>query len=181
MARRPPRFDHVAKLLCSINNAENEPPTNHARSRSRFSSILGARSFMTAMCVALYPRSGTGGIGGGRPSSVAGGTTQRRNRILASNSPPARLVLVKLSRNASSLSTDIYILALHATVCMAQGDPDHPGSPTLCEHYSPCRQSRPSYNICWRLPSLPRLPPVPPDDICVRCVPPFQWKKLIPS
>src|SRR6266446_44604 len=59
----------LAKLLFHHANAENEPPTEIMRAVDRdFRSILGARSFMTAMCVALDPRSGAGSIvGAGHP------------------------------------------------------------------------------------------------------------------
>jgi sigma-B regulation protein RsbU (phosphoserine phosphatase) len=72
----------LAKLLFHHANAENETPTEIMRAVDRdFRSILGARSFMTAMCVALDPRSGAGSVVGSRPSAIAGGTKQRRNRI----------------------------------------------------------------------------------------------------
>src|SRR5882762_7868796 len=59
----------LAKLLFHHANAENETPDEIMRAVDRdFRSILGARSFMTAMCVALDPRSGAGRIvGAGHP------------------------------------------------------------------------------------------------------------------
>ena len=53
----------LAKLLFHHGNAENETPTEIMRAVDRdFRSIFGARSFMTAMCVALDPQSGAGSM-----------------------------------------------------------------------------------------------------------------------
>src|SRR5438874_12642648 len=59
----------LAKLLFHHANAENETPAEIMRAVDRdFRSILGARSFMTAMCVALDPQCGASRIvGAGHP------------------------------------------------------------------------------------------------------------------
>src|SRR5881398_3786485 len=59
----------LAKLLFHHANGENDTPAEIMRAVDRdFRSILGARSFMTAMCVALDPPSGASRIvGAGHP------------------------------------------------------------------------------------------------------------------
>src|SRR5204862_4321994 len=77
----------LAKLLFHHANAENETPTEIMRAVDRdFRSILGARSFLTAMCVALDPRRGAGSIvGAGHPPLLVA----RHNRATASIPPPS--------------------------------------------------------------------------------------------
>src|SRR5205814_1126699 len=69
----------LAKLLFHHANAENETPAEIMRAVDRdFRSILGARSFMTAMCVALDPQSGAGRIvGAGHPPVLSRRMTSR--------------------------------------------------------------------------------------------------------
>jgi phosphoserine phosphatase RsbU/P len=82
-----------AKLLFHHASVENEAPAEIMRAVDRdFRSILGARSFMTAMCVALDPQSGAASIvGAGHPPLLvarrSGGT-----EAIASESPPLGLL-----------------------------------------------------------------------------------------
>jgi serine phosphatase RsbU (regulator of sigma subunit) len=83
----------LAKLLFHHANGENDTPAEimHAVDRD-FRSILGARSFMTAMCVALDVERGAGSIvGAGHPPLLIArgdGVTES----IASTSPPLGLV-----------------------------------------------------------------------------------------
>ena len=83
----------LAKLLFHHANGENDTPSGimHAVDRD-FRSILGARSFMTAMCVALDMKRGAGSIvGAGHPPLLiarGNGATES----IASTSPPLGLV-----------------------------------------------------------------------------------------
>jgi sigma-B regulation protein RsbU (phosphoserine phosphatase) len=83
----------LAKLLFHHASVQNDAPAKimHAVDRD-FRSILGARSFMTAMCVALDPRTGQASIvGAGHPPLLVarrdGGT-----EAIASESPPRGLM-----------------------------------------------------------------------------------------
>ena len=83
----------LAKLLFHHANAENDTPAGIMQAVDRdFRSILGARSFMTAMCVALDLEKGGGSIvGAGHPPLVIArgdGATES----IASTSPPLGLV-----------------------------------------------------------------------------------------
>src|SRR5206468_314978 len=84
----------LAKLLFHHANAENDTPPGimHAVDRD-FRSILGARSFMTAMCVALDLEKGAGSVvGAGHPPLLIArrdGATES----IASTSPPLGLVM----------------------------------------------------------------------------------------
>src|ERR1700704_984385 len=83
----------LAKLLFHHANAENETPTEIMRAVDRdFRSILGARSFMTAMCVALDPQTGAGSIvGAGHPPLLVA-RHDGKTESIASTSPPLGLV-----------------------------------------------------------------------------------------
>jgi sigma-B regulation protein RsbU (phosphoserine phosphatase) len=83
----------LAKLLFHHANAENETPAEIMRAVDRdFRSILGARSFMTAMCVALDPQSGAGSIvGAGHPPLLVA-RHDGQTESIASTSPPLGLV-----------------------------------------------------------------------------------------
>ena len=83
----------LAKLLFHHASVQNDAPAKimHAVDRD-FRSILGARSFMTAMCVALDPQTGQASIvGAGHPPLLVarrdGGT-----EAIASESPPLGLM-----------------------------------------------------------------------------------------
>jgi phosphoserine phosphatase RsbU/P len=83
----------LAKLLFFHANTENGTPAEIMRAVDRdFRSILGARSFMTAMCVALDSESGAGSIvGAGHPPLLItrnDGATES----IPSTSPPLGLV-----------------------------------------------------------------------------------------
>ena len=83
----------LAKLLFHHANGENDTPAGimHAVDRD-FRSILGARSFMTAMCVALDMETGAGSVvGAGHPPLLIArgdGATES----ITSTSPPLGLV-----------------------------------------------------------------------------------------
>lgn len=83
----------LAKLLFHHASVENDAPAEIMRVVDRdFRSILGARSFMTAMCVALDPKTGAASIvGAGHPPLLVA----RRNgaiEAILSASPPLGLV-----------------------------------------------------------------------------------------
>lgn len=83
----------LAKLLFHHASVENDLPAEIMRLVDRdFHSIVGARSFMTAMCVALDPATGAASIvGAGHPPLLvarANGGTES----IASSSPPLGLV-----------------------------------------------------------------------------------------
>ena len=83
----------LAKLLFHHANGENDTPAGIMHTVDRdFRSILGARSFMTAMCVALNVETGAGSIvGAGHPPLLIArgdGATES----IASTSPPLGLV-----------------------------------------------------------------------------------------
>jgi sigma-B regulation protein RsbU (phosphoserine phosphatase) len=83
----------LAKLLFHHGTAENNQPTQVMEAvNNDFRSIFGARSFMTAMCVALDPATGRAGIvGAGHPPLLvarAGGRTES----ISSSAPPLGLL-----------------------------------------------------------------------------------------
>jgi len=83
----------LAKLLFHHGSVENRNPTEIMRAvNNDFRSIFGARSFMTAMCVALQPTTGRATVvGAGHPPLLvarrAGGTEE-----IASSAPPLGLL-----------------------------------------------------------------------------------------
>jgi sigma-B regulation protein RsbU (phosphoserine phosphatase) len=123
----------LAKLLFHHASVENDAPAEIMRAVDRdFRSILGARSFMTAMCVALDPRSGEATIvGAGHPPLLVA----RRNggtESIASESPPLGLVTAsKFRETAVQLDAgDLFLLytdGLYATARKSQRrlTPDH--------------------------------------------------------
>src|SRR6266853_1002685 len=117
----------LAKLLFHHANAENETPTEIMRAVDRdFRSILGARSFMTAMCVALDPRSGAGSIvGAGHPPLLVARHNGETESI-ASTSPPLGLVAgSSFSETPVRLSSgDLFLL--YTDGLYGAGDTDHP-------------------------------------------------------
>ena len=83
----------LAKLLFHHASVENEAPAEIMRLVDRdFRSILGARCFMTAMCVALNPTTGAASIvGAGHPPLLVARRSGETESI-ASSSPPLGLV-----------------------------------------------------------------------------------------
>src|SRR5262249_61869336 len=84
----------LAKLLFHHGSGEHDTPASLMEAVNHdFSSIFGARSFMTAMCVALDPATGQGGVvGAGHPPLLvvrSAGKTQS----IPSVGPP--LVMIK--------------------------------------------------------------------------------------
>ena len=105
----------LAKLLFHHANGENDTPAGimHAVDRD-FRSILGARSFMTAMCVALNVETGAGSIvGAGHPPLLierGDGATES----IASTSPPLGLVATsEIYRNRNGIARWRLVSALH--------------------------------------------------------------------
>jgi sigma-B regulation protein RsbU (phosphoserine phosphatase) len=83
----------LAKLLFHHGTAENNQPVQIMEAvNNDFRSIFGARSFMTAMCVALDTRTGKAGVvGAGHPPLLvarAGGRTES----ISSSAPPLGLL-----------------------------------------------------------------------------------------
>jgi sigma-B regulation protein RsbU (phosphoserine phosphatase) len=123
----------LAKLLFHHASVENDAPAKimHAIDRD-FRSILGARSFMTAMCVALDPRTGKASIvGAGHPPLLVarrGGGTE----AIASESPPLGLMAAPNFRETQLqlLKGDLFLLYTDGLYATASGDqrrltPDH--------------------------------------------------------
>ncbi|MEO5721627.1 MAG: SpoIIE family protein phosphatase [Chthoniobacterales bacterium] len=83
----------LAKLLFQHGAAENEEPATIMRAVNQdFRSIFGARSFMTAMCVALDPETGRAAVvGAGHPPLLVSRSTGETLSI-PSSAPPLGLV-----------------------------------------------------------------------------------------
>ena len=83
----------LAKLLFHHASVENDAPAEIMRVVDRdFRSMLGARCFMTAMCVALNPKTGAASIvGAGHPPLLVARFNGKTESI-ASSSPPLGLV-----------------------------------------------------------------------------------------
>jgi len=83
----------LAKLLFHHASVENDAPAEIMRVVDRdFHSMLGARCFMTAMCVALNPKTGAASIvGAGHPPLLVARFNGKTESI-ASSSPPLGLV-----------------------------------------------------------------------------------------
>ncbi len=123
----------LAKLLFHHASVENDAPAEimHAVDRD-FRSILSARAFMTAMCVALDPESGEASVvGAGHPPLLVarqGGGTE----AIPSESPPLGLVAASNFREtAVRLGTgDLFLLYTDGLYASAKGNqrrltPDH--------------------------------------------------------
>ena len=115
----------LAKLLFHHANGENDTPAGimHAVDRD-FRSILGARSFMTAMCVALDMEKGAGSIvGAGHPPLLIArgdGATES----IASTSPPLGLVATS-SFNETEMELhggDLFLLYTDGLYGVGPGD-----------------------------------------------------------
>ncbi len=123
----------LAKLLFHHASVENDAPVEIMQAVDRdFRSVLGARAFMTAMCVALDPQSGDASIvGAGHPPLLIArrdGTTE----AIASESPPLGLVTASNFRETSlRLGTgDLFLLYTDGLYASANGNlrrltPDH--------------------------------------------------------
>src|SRR5205823_8615532 len=83
----------LAKLLFHYGSVEHDAPTTvMERVNSDFRSIFGARSFMTAMCVALDPASGRASVvGAGHPPLLVARTNGRTESV-PSSAPPLGLL-----------------------------------------------------------------------------------------
>ena len=83
----------LAKLLFHHGTAEHHAPTEIMEAvNNDFRSIFGARSFMTAMCVALDPSTGRAAVvGAGHPPLLVA-RTGGRTEAIASSAPPLGLL-----------------------------------------------------------------------------------------
>jgi sigma-B regulation protein RsbU (phosphoserine phosphatase) len=83
----------LAKLLFHHASVEHDAPAEIMRVVDRdFRSMLGARCFMTAMCVALNPKTGTASIvGAGHPPLLVA-RLNGKTELITSSSPPLGLV-----------------------------------------------------------------------------------------
>ena len=83
----------LAKLLFHHGTAEHHAPTEIMEAvNNDFRSIFGARSFMTAMCVALDPATGRATVvGAGHPPLLVA-RTGGRTEAIASSAPPLGLL-----------------------------------------------------------------------------------------
>lgn len=93
----------LAKLLFHHGTAEHHTPTEIMEAvNNDFRSIFGARSFMTAMCVALDPRTGRATVvGAGHPPLLVARTGGRTESI-PSSAPPLGLL-----ERSEFLETDV--------------------------------------------------------------------------
>src|SRR5437870_1262869 len=170
----------LAKLLFHHANAENETPTEIMRAVDRdFRSILGARSFMTAMCVALDPRSGAGSIvGAGHPPLLVARHNGETESI-ASTSPPLGLVAgSSFSETPVRLSSgDLFLL--YTDGLYGAGESDQPRlAPALVAKQllaAPGNAQSFLQNLLRDSVSSSTTP-VPPDDIAALVVRRFNGK-----
>jgi phosphoserine phosphatase RsbU/P len=123
----------LAKLLFHHATVENDAPAEIMQAVDRdFRSILGARAFMTAMCVALDPQSGEASIvGAGHPPLLVArrdGATE----MIGSESPPLGLVAASNFRETALRlgAGDLFLLYTDGLYASASGvqrrlTPDH--------------------------------------------------------
>ena len=170
----------LAKLLFHHANAENETPTEIMRAVDRdFRSILGARSFMTAMCVALDPRSGAASIvGAGHPPLLVARHNGETESI-ASTSPPLGLVAgSSFSETPLRLSSgDLFLL--YTDGLYGAGDTDHPRlAPTMVakQLLAVPGNAQSFLQHLLRDSVSSSATPVPPDDIAALVVRRFNGK-----
>src|SRR5438477_2631151 len=164
----------LAKLLFHHANGENDTLAGimHAVDRD-FRSILGARSFMTAMCVALDPQSGAGSIvGAGHPPLLVA-RHDGQTVSIASTSPPLGLVAgsnfnetpVRLSRG------DLFLLYTDGLYGVGQSDDRHFAPAQVAQQLLSApgnAQSALQDFLCQ--PAPPPSTVVPPDDIAALAV-----------
>ena len=119
----------LAKLLFQHGSVEhNEPAAIMRAVNNDFRSIFGARSFMTAMCVALEPESGRATVvGAGHPPLIVtrkDGTTES----IASSAPPLGLV-----ERSDFTESNVHLEAGDAFVLYTDGvyGSDQPNQPRL--------------------------------------------------
>jgi serine phosphatase RsbU (regulator of sigma subunit) len=164
----------LAKLLFHHANAENETPTEIMRAVDRdFRSILGARSFMTAMCVALDPRSGAGSIvGAGHPPLLVARHNGETESI-ASTSPPLGLVAGSSFNETPVRLSSGDLFLLYTDGLYGAGETDHP-------RLAPAMVAKQLLAVPGNAQSFLRhllrdsvsssATPVPPDDIAALVV-----------
>lgn len=118
----------LAKLLFHHANAENETPAEIMCAVDRdFRSILGARSFMTAMCVALDSQTGAATVvGAGHPPLLVA-RHDGKTESIASASPPLGLVArSKFSETPMQFgSGDLFLLYTDGLYGSVNGDHRH--------------------------------------------------------
>ena len=164
----------LAKLLFHHANGENDTPSGimHAVDRD-FRSILGARSFMTAMCVALDVESGAGTIvGAGHPPLLIArgdGATES----IASASPPLGLVAASsFTETPMELcGGDLFLLYTDGLYGVGQSDDRRLAPAQVAQQLLSApgsAQSALQDFLCQ--PATPPSTVVPPDDIAALAV-----------
>src|SRR5204862_215700 len=144
-----------------------------------FRSILGARSFMTAMCVALDPPSGAGSIvGAGHPPLLVARHNGETESI-ASTSPPLGLVAgSSFSETPVRLSSgDLFLL--YTDGLYGAGETDHPRlAPAMVakQLLAVPGNAQSFVQPLLRDSASSSTTPVPPDDIAALVVRRFNGK-----
>lgn len=164
----------LAKLLFHHANAENETPAEIMRAVDRdFRSILGARSFMTAMCVALDVESGAGSIvGAGHPPLLVARHTGQTESI-ASASPPLGLVAASsFSETPLQLSGgDLFLLYTDGLYGAGQANEPRLAPAEVAKQLLGAPGNVQSFlHDLLREPIASPAGPVPPDDIAALAV-----------
>ena len=164
----------LAKLLFHHANVENDTPAEIMRAVDRdFRSILGARSFMTAMCVALDLRNGTGSIvGAGHPPLLvtrSDGATES----IPSTSPPLGLVAASsFTETTMQLrSGDLVLLYTDGLYGVGDGNDRRLAPAQVAKQLLSAPGN--TLSVLQELLRQPALTPsndVPPDDIAVLAV-----------
>lgn len=164
----------LAKLLFHHANAENDTPAAimHAVDRD-FRSILGARSFMTAMCVALNLEEGDGRVvGAGHPPLLiarADGTAES----IGSTSPPLGLIAAStFTESAIQLRLgDLFLLYTDGLYGVGESDDRRLAPAQLAQQLlSAPRNAQSVLQDFLRRPEPTPSNLVPPDDIAALAV-----------
>jgi len=164
----------LAKLLFHHANAENETPAEIMRAVDRdFRSILGARSFMTAMCVALDPQSGASRIvGAGHPPLLVA-RHDGQTESIASTSPPLGLVAgSSFTETPMRLSSgDLFLLYTDGLYGAGESDQRRLAPALVAKQLLAAPGDAQSFlqNLLHEPASSP-AGPVPPDDIAALVV-----------
>jgi sigma-B regulation protein RsbU (phosphoserine phosphatase) len=155
----------LAKLLFHHANGENDTPAGimHAVDRD-FRSILGARSFMTAMCVALDVKRGAGTIVG-----AGDGATES----IASTSPPLGLVAASnfTETEMELRGGDLFLLYTDGLYGVGEGDDRRLAPATVAQRLlSAPGNAQSALRDFLRQTAPTPSNVVPPDDIAALAV-----------
>jgi len=164
----------LAKLLFHHANVENETPAEIMRAVDRdFRSILGARSFMTAMCVALDPQSGSGSIvGAGHPPLLLA-RHDGKTESIPSTSPPLGLVAAStFTETAIQLrGGDLFLLYTDGLYGAGEGDDRRIAPAQVVKQLLAAPGKAQAFlQDLLREPAAPPAGSVPPDDIAALVV-----------